>query len=106
MAYNPKRMPFRCYEGAPAIVREKVAFLCQPKEHCAGLPFDILLAEGDGHGNAIGIDIGEGMKGQHFFLAAHEAREYRSQHNKRRANWQDVPSGVQETIIGYLESSV
>ena len=101
--YKPKRMSARFYEGAPAIVKQKIAFICF--NGCEnGVPYDVLLTEDDGHGNAVGLDFGNRIQGQHFFLSPYDALRYRARNNRQRKAWSELPEGVQSAIVSYLES--
>lgn len=102
--YNAKRMPAHCYIGAPEIVFDKIAFIAETGCEAAGVPYDVLFRESDERGNIMGLDFGERLRGCHFELDLLEARQYRMRNHKKRRAWNDLPKGVQETIIAYLES--
>lgn len=104
MQYNAKRMPAHCYETAPQIVRDHVAFIAESGCEASGVPYDVLFRESDDRGNITGLDFGDRLRGCHFELSRMEAQTYRQRNAKKRRAWNDLPKGVQETIIAYLES--
>lgn len=101
--YSPKRMPFYRYKGAPDIVRKKVAFIAKSSCAASGVPYDVLFTESEA-GQAVGLDFGAGLRGQHFFLSPCETRAWRASMKRKALSWADLPLAVQKTIISYLES--
>ena len=68
-----RKMLASYYVGAPQEVKDRVAYIIKlpgrgPQP--TGLTYEILLVEQDGEGNAVGIDLGPNIQGQHFFLSS------------------------------------
>lgn len=99
-----RKMPARYYEGAPQIVRDKVAYIVKlPEPQAAGMTHEILMVEQDVEGNTVGIDVGPSFEGQHFFLSHVETREYKRTYGKRKTRWNGLPAAMQQTITNYLK---
>lgn len=100
---NIKRVRAPYYEGAPAIVREKVAAFYGPFKNTP-CPFDVIFVEVEGT-QAVGLDFdNEGARGCHFFLERWQMSDYRRRVAKRKARWLDLPKATQSAIVAYLES--
>lgn len=101
--YRPRQMPARFLTNAPPAVMQQVADIIDTgTTHC---PFEILLKENDGHGNAVGIDFSEyGARGQHFFLTPTECRSYRKRQQRNRTAWERLPTATQRAVMAYLSA--
>lgn len=100
-----RKMLASYYVGAPQEVKDRVAYIIKlpgrgPQP--TGLTYEILLVEQDGEGNAVGIDLGPNIQGQHFFLSSVETREYKIAYGKHKARWNDLPEVIKNTITEYL----
>lgn len=101
--YYVKRMQKLYYEGAPDIVKQKVAFIAGPFDNVV-CPYEILLVEMPHYDEVVGIDFDkEGWKGTHFFLTSYQAANYRRRVGKKKVKWIDLPTKTQEAILNYLK---
>lgn len=101
---NTKRMQRPYYEGAPPIVREKVAMIMGPFSRDTLPTYDILFVE-QAAGEVAGLDFdGYGYKGTHFFLKPYDAARYRLKHRRKKVKWADLPGKTQTAILAYLET--
>ena len=102
--YRPRIAPARFFEGAPEIVKAKVAVI--HKTQPAPLEYDVLFKEMTGgfRSEVIGLDFGRyGAQGCHFFLERHECRAYRERNRSNRVAWADLPEATQKAIVNYLQ---
>lgn len=100
---NTKRMQRPYYEGAPPIVREKVAMIMGPFSNTP-CPFDVLFVEQEA-GQVVGLDFdNEGARGCHFWLNQYEAARYRLKNRRKKVKWSDLPAATQTAILTYLET--
>ena len=102
--YRPRTAPARFFEGAPEIVKAKIAVI--HKTPVDEFPFEIVFKETTGctRSEVIGLDFGKyGAQGCHFFLEPHECRAYRERCRRNRIAWADLPEATQKAIINYLQ---
>ena len=104
--YRPRSAPARFFEGAPEIVKAKIAVIHGPFKETV-CEYDALFKETTGgtRSEVIGLDFGRyGAQGCHFFLAPHECRAYRERCRRNRIAWADLPEATQKAIVNYLQA--
>lgn len=101
-----KRMSSEYYSHAPDIVKKNIAAIFKNESSATGTPYEIVLVDkiktSRGY-MAIGLDIGNGLRGEHFEMEDHEVRSYRRKMAKNRVKWVELPGGVAQTIVSYLQ---
>ena len=100
--YRPRSAPARFFEGAPEIVKAKIAVIHGPFEETF-CEYDVLFKE-TAQGEVIGLDFSrQGAQGCHFFLEPHECSGYRERNRRKRIAWADLPEATQKAIVNYLQ---
>ena len=109
-AYRPRQAPARFFEGAPDCVKSGVLDLFKVTP-AAPLEFDVIMRPAPDEdltaprAEMVGLDFGVyGEQGCHFFLKAHEMRDFRERNRRKRVKWSDLPPATQRAVVAYLES--